>query len=140
MNNHKENLNKFISNRFYNNNKKYALIIGETPSNGARSPKLWNRVYKKLKDQTRMYPADVKKKKLKYLINYLRSDDLFIGSAVTAPYKELIIKYLDFISVEAKLIGSINTIKKVNKKLYGFNTDYNGIIKSLGFYKNKKKF
>lgn len=139
MKNQKENLNKLISNSIYNHNKQYALIIGETPSNGARSPKLWNRVYKKLKYQTRMYPADVKKEKLEYLINYLRSDDLFIGSAVTAPYKELIVKYLDFVSVEAKLIGSINTIKKVNKKFYGFNTDYNGILKSLNFYKNKKK-
>ena len=107
-----ESLNRFISNNFQNKNNKYTLIIGETPSKGARSPKLWNRAYKKLNIEIKMFPADVKKEKLRFLIDYLRSDKLFVGSAVTAPYKEQVLKYLDFISDEAKSIGSINTIKK----------------------------
>ena len=36
-------------------NKKYTAILGLKPSQGARSPKLWNKVYKKfplLEDDT----------------------------------------------------------------------------------------
>jgi len=132
-------LDLFISNRVNKKKKKYALIIGETPSNGARSPKLWNRVYKKQKNQTKMFPADVSIINLKALISYLKFDDAFIGSAVTAPYKEIILKYVKFISSEAKVIGSINTIKKSNSRLIGYNTDYHGVMKSLISFKKKKK-
>ena len=45
-----------------NINEKFALILGSTPSKGARSPKLWNRAYKKLGKKTKMYPADVREK------------------------------------------------------------------------------
>ena len=132
-------LDLFISNTVNTKKKKYSLIIGETPSNGARSPKLWNRVYKKQKDQTKMFPADVSIRNLKALISYLKFDDTFIGSAVTAPYKEIILKYVKLISSEAKVIGSINTIKKSNLRLVGYNTDYHGVMKSLISFKKKKK-
>ena len=46
-------------------NKKYFAILGEKPSQGARSPKLWNKVLKKIKKNERMIPLDIKKKDLK---------------------------------------------------------------------------
>ena len=46
---------------------------------------------------------------------------------VTIPYKEKVIKYLDFIDEKAKLIGAVNTIVNKNGKLYGYNTDYLGL-------------
>lgn len=48
------------------------------------------------------------------------------GSNVTIPYKEEVIKYLDEVSSEGKRIGAINTISLMDKKLYGYNTDYYG--------------
>ena len=45
---------------------------------------------------------------------------------VTIPYKEKVLKYLDFIDPKAKRIGSVNTIVNVDGKLRGFNTDYYG--------------
>tara|TARA_A100001015_G_C14884533_1_gene669799 strand:+ start:698 stop:904 length:207 start_codon:yes stop_codon:yes gene_type:complete len=56
-------IRKIISNKIIidKEKKKYSLIIGEEPSKGARSPKLWNRAYKIHKISNRMYPADVKK-------------------------------------------------------------------------------
>ncbi|MDO4535485.1 MAG: shikimate dehydrogenase [Clostridium perfringens] len=48
------------------------------------------------------------------------------GVNVTIPYKEDIIKQLDFVSSEAKRIGAINTIKIVDNKAFGYNTDYYG--------------
>ena len=109
-------LNKIINNtikkKIYNN---YSLIIGLTPSKGARSPKLWNKVYKKNNYNCKMYPADTSQNNLKRLLNYLKADKDFIGGAVTAPYKTKIIKYLDKIDANAKKIGSINIILKKKK-------------------------
>ncbi|MFC1517631.1 shikimate dehydrogenase [Candidatus Margulisiibacteriota bacterium] len=53
------------------------------------------------------------------------------GVNVTAPFKEKIIPYLDKLSVEAKLIGAVNTIKNDNGVLTGYNTDGDGFIESL---------
>ena len=47
---------------------------------------------------------------------------------VTIPYKESVIPYLSYISEEAKLIGSVNTIVNRNGKLYGYNTDFAGMV------------
>ena len=133
MNQHLENKLKILK------NKKYALIIGVNPSQGARSPKLWNKVYKSQRSKIRMYPADVKKKKVKHLIQSLKKDPLFIGGSVTIPYKISIMRYLDKIDSKAKKIGSVNTIKKMGKKLIGFNTDYDGALATLNKLKDKKK-
>ena len=51
----------------------------------------------------------------------------FEGINVTIPYKEKVIPYLDFISDAAKKIGAVNTIKKIDGKLYGDNTDFYGM-------------
>ncbi|MDE6472057.1 MAG: hypothetical protein K2L52_03430 [Clostridia bacterium] len=45
------------------------------------------------------------------------------GFNVTVPYKEKVIKYLYGISQEAKKIGAVNTVKNIDGKLYGYNTD-----------------
>ncbi len=57
------------------------------------------------------------------------------GLNVTIPYKEEIIPLLDEVSDEASIIGAVNTIKIINGKLKGYNTDHIGFSKSL---KNKK--
>ena len=51
----------------------------------------------------------------------------FEGINVTIPYKEKVIPYLDEISDAAKKIGAVNTIKKVDGKLIGDNTDFYGM-------------
>ena len=53
------------------------------------------------------------------------------GYNVTIPYKEEIIKFLDEIDEVAKDIGAVNTIKKIDNKNIGFNTDCIGFEKSL---------
>ncbi len=55
----------------------------------------------------------------------------FVGFNVTIPYKEKIIKYLDYIDKETALIGAVNTVKIHKGKLYGYNTDGKGFLKSL---------
>lgn len=53
------------------------------------------------------------------------------GLNVTIPYKESIIKYLDFVCPIAKEIGAVNTIKFDNRTLSGYNTDYLGFHNSI---------
>lgn len=50
----------------------------------------------------------------------------FCGVNVTIPYKVDVMPYCDFISDEARSIGSVNTIVNRGGKLLGFNTDAYG--------------
>ncbi|MBW8309625.1 MAG: shikimate dehydrogenase [Candidatus Paracaedibacteraceae bacterium] len=46
------------------------------------------------------------------------------GLNITSPYKEVIIPYMDTLTVLAQEIGAINTIYRLEGKLVGDNTDY----------------
>ena len=67
---------------------------------------------------------------------------LLDGFNVTVPYKEEVIRHLDRLSSEAKVLGAVNTVKKTGNKWVGYNTDLYGFLKSLneiGFpAKNKR--
>jgi len=58
------------------------------------------------------------------------------GLNVTIPHKEKIIKYMDELSEETKIIGAINTIINDHGKLKGYNTDVHGILETLSPYKD----
>ncbi len=66
----------------------------------------------------------------------------FKGFSVTIPHKQAIIKHLDSIDDTAKAIGAVNTIKIIDGKLHGYNTDAHGFIEPLtnayGDLKNAK--
>ena len=53
------------------------------------------------------------------------------GLNVTTPYKESIIPYLTELDDTAKEIGAVNTIKFIDGKLIGYNTDVIGFENSL---------
>lgn len=131
-------LNKII----FNSEDKFAAIIGTNPSNGAKSPILWNRVYKKQSKKTKMLCLDVEPKNFVKLLRLLEKNNSFIGGAITNPYKEKICSFLNKnIENNAKNIGSVNCIYRKNQKLFGTNTDGEGAIyslKKLGQLKNKK--
>jgi shikimate dehydrogenase len=57
---------------------------------------------------------------------FLRTRD-FDGINVTIPYKENVIPYLDSISDSARMIGAVNTIKRIGDRLVGDNTDFYGM-------------
>lgn len=63
----------------------------------------------------------------------------FKGFSVTIPHKQPIIKHLDFLDETAAKIGAVNTVKIVDGKLHGFNTDAQGFIEPLlNFYGDLK--
>ncbi len=139
------NVNSLVENKInLPTTNKYAVIIGSNPSKTARSPILWNKVYKKKKIKIKMLPLDVKKKNINKLINFLEKDNNFIGGAVAVPFKEVIFKRLkNNIQNDAKKIGAINCLYK-NKfgKLIGINTDGESALfvfkKKFGKINNKK--
>jgi 3-dehydroquinate dehydratase/shikimate dehydrogenase len=54
------------------------------------------------------------------------------GFSVTIPHKQKIIEYLDGCDSLAAEIGAVNTVQvRGGKRLYGYNTDYAGVLKSI---------
>lgn len=108
--------------------KKY--FIAGTPIEKSPSPALHNSCFDALglpHDYSRLSTgyADILASKIKLL------GEEFGGASVTIPLKVDIIKYLDELSPEAKVIGAVNTIVPENGKLVGYNTDYIGIMKAF---------
>jgi 3-dehydroquinate dehydratase / shikimate dehydrogenase len=55
------------------------------------------------------------------------------GFSVTLPHKENILRHLDECDPLAEKIGAVNTVVvRGGGKLYGYNTDYMGVLESLG--------
>lgn len=88
---------------------------------------------------------------LEYLIHEVKKEDLdnfisdkdFLGINVTIPYKQDVIKHLDYIDESAKAINAVNTIVNKDGKLYGYNTDYYGLalsVKKICDIENKNVF
>ncbi|MGQ0543528.1 MAG: shikimate dehydrogenase [Blastocatellia bacterium] len=55
----------------------------------------------------------------------------FSGFSVTNPHKQAIMRHLDEIDETAVKIGAVNTVKIVDRKMLGFNTDAPGFIAPL---------
>ncbi len=104
----------------------YAAIIGATPSQGARSPVLWNAVFEAEDIDCNMLPFDVLEHKLSNLLSSLATDETFIGGAVTMPFKEKIAQWLgdEALTEPAKNIGAVNCLFRDEQgRLKGTNTD-----------------
>ncbi|MBI2956580.1 MAG: shikimate dehydrogenase [Acidobacteria bacterium] len=57
------------------------------------------------------------------------------GFSVTLPHKQTILRYLDAIDPLAKAIGAVNTVVvRGDGALYGYNTDYVGVLRTLERY------
>ena len=55
----------------------------------------------------------------------------FSGINVTIPYKQAVIPCLDEIDETARAIGAVNTVVNRNGRLYGYNTDLDGLIRLI---------
>ncbi len=58
--------------------------------------------------------------------DFLKERD-FKAINVTIPYKQTVMPFLDEISESAKAIGAVNTVVNRDGKLYGYNTDFDGL-------------
>lgn len=55
----------------------------------------------------------------------------FQGINLTIPHKVEVLKYLDEVAPDAKLMGAVNTVRREGSKLIGENTDGKGFLHSL---------
>ncbi len=62
------------------------------------------------------------------------ADDKYSGYNVTMPFKTYCLDYIDALSISSKKCGALNTIKKTNGLIEGFNTDGIGFVKSLEYH------
>lgn len=63
--------------------------------------------------------------------NLIEGHQNLVGLAVTIPYKETVMPFLDNVSDVAKEIGAVNCITCKKEKTTGYNTDVIGFEKSL---------
>lgn len=94
------------------------------------SPLLHNAAFKRFGINCFYLPFSIHPEDLKDAVKNLAVYG-FIGINVTVPHKQTIMKYLDRITPEAKMIGAVNTVLVKKGKLIGFNTDGIGFMKSL---------
>lgn len=55
----------------------------------------------------------------------------FSGIGITMPHKQTVLKYLDEVSPDAKIMGAVNTVYWKDGKLFGENVDGKGFMASL---------
>ncbi|WP_024834667.1 shikimate dehydrogenase [Ruminiclostridium josui] len=104
-------------------------VLGN-PIEHTKSPFIHNTLFKKFGVNAVYLPILVETGKLEQVMDGLKSIN-FLGFNVTVPYKKDVIKYLDEISEEGRLMGAINTVKKQNGRLIGFNTDAEGFVRDF---------
>jgi shikimate dehydrogenase len=80
-------------------------------------------------------PFDVPAANLKNALKGMIALDIK-GFNITIPHKENILQFMNDVSEEASIIGSVNTVVNDDGKLTGYNTDINGILESLNPYKD----
>ncbi len=103
--------------------KKY-LVIGN-PIEHSFSPKIHNYWFNKnnikaVYNKRQIYESDIKE-----IISTVRNGKIN-GINVTVPFKQLVIPFIDELSLEAKKTNSVNTIYKKKNKVVGHNTDIIG--------------
>jgi shikimate dehydrogenase len=75
-------------------------------------------------------PFHVRPENLAAAVAGIRSLDLW-GVNVTVPHKEEVLRFLDGVDPDARLIGAVNTVVNRSGVLTGYNTDAPGLLRSL---------
>ena len=113
--------------------KKY-LVIGN-PIKHSLSPLLHNFWIKQNEINGFYDKVKLDSSQLKEIILDVRAKKIN-GINVTVPFKNIVIPYLDKLSIEAEKTKSVNTIYLKNEKVIGHNTDIDGFenaIKKINF-------
>ena len=104
-------------------------IIGH-PIEHTLSPAMQNAAFDALGLNSVYLPFEVKPEGLGHAIKGLVSLGIS-GFNVTVPHKTNCMKFLDKIDAGARAIGAVNTVKITGGKLFGYNTDGLGFLRSL---------
>ena len=105
--------------------KTYA-IIGD-PIDNSLSPNIHNAAFKELRLDCTYIAYRIPKGELLAGIESLKKIKIS-GFNVTIPHKVEMIKYLDSVDEDCKMIGATNTVSNDDGNLRGYNTDMDGFL------------
>ncbi|HEY4758605.1 MAG TPA: shikimate dehydrogenase, partial [Chthoniobacterales bacterium] len=94
------------------------------------SPQMQNAGLKACKIDMQYARFQVLPEELQSALEVVRQSN-FIGVNLTTPHKIAACKFVERIDDHARRIGAINTIKLVDAKLYGYNTDGKGFARAI---------
>ncbi len=100
------------------------------PVKHSLSPLMHNAALRRLKINSNYKLFEKSPRELKSFLRSLDQENIH-GLNITVPHKENVIKFLDSVSAEARLIGAVNTVQVKSGRLFGFNTDGAGFIKHI---------
>jgi shikimate dehydrogenase len=106
-----------------------AGVVG-CPIAHTRSPAMHNYAYAKTGLDMIYLPFLVREKELGRAMAGVRALNM-AGVNVTIPHKQAVIRHLDTVSKESKLIGAVNTVVNRDGRLFGTTTDPHGIMMAL---------
>lgn len=112
-----------------NTETKLIALLGY-PLEHSFSTQMHNENFKKLGMNYYYLPIEVKSEGLADVLTGIKRMN-FVGLNITKPDKVVVMDLLDEIDTLASKIGSVNTVKIINGKLIGYNTDGEGFVRSL---------
>jgi shikimate dehydrogenase len=108
---------------------KVYCLIGD-PVEHSISPLIFNTLFKHLGVNGVYLAFNVKPENLADAVSGFKAIGIK-GFNVTIPHKIQIIKFIDYVDAEAKLINAVNVVNNCNGVLKGYNTDGYGALKAL---------
>jgi len=103
--------------------KKVYGVIG-FPIKHSMSPEIHKPLFEKNNINKDYIIVEIQPQKIKEAILILKEH--FEGFNCTIPFKEIIIPFIDVLDKKAEFYGAVNTVKIIDGKLYGYNTDGDG--------------
>lgn len=107
-----------------------AAVIG-SPISHSLSPFIFDFISEEQNYPIEYLSFEVTPSECKDFIYSKAHDDNFLGLNVTLPLKELSLEAIYYASKEVKSIGALNLLHFKEHKIYGYNTDIVGIMKTL---------
>ena len=107
-------------------------IIGDRPSQYAKTPVLWNAVFREFEWDAVSQPWDLESSQLSTFLEAARQCEDLLGFSVTVPFKTAVVPLLDDLDPLARDVGAVNTVvRQSNGYLVGSNTDAQGAIDAI---------
>ena len=104
-------------------------LVGH-PVRHSLSPAMYNELFRRFKLDSRYMAFDVHPRRADRVGEAIRTLDL-VGVNLTVPFKEAMLPQLDHLTQAAQEAGAVNVVICVDGWLTGYNTDGEGLIRSL---------
>jgi shikimate dehydrogenase len=103
----------------------FSALIG-SPVGHSVGQDIYNRIFRKYGIDSQYLAIEVHRDNLPGFFDLAR--EVMAGFNITAPYKEISLKFIDHVDEIVSATGSVNLVKNEGGKLYGYNSDYDGFL------------